>query len=426
MRTVAPHDTYTTTSSSSRFAARRRLIYSALLVPMLAMGCAAGGAQGDDADEAAAAAEADEAALRSDRWIDEQIAAQTAPPEYDDPLAYFGKNRRDPIKFTTFIEDDPNSDKHILFDEREQDDFGNRRWGAGYNGRVQIVGQRHASLMHTTIEGEIDTRATLFDKDFDVVRINAVASSSGEPEGRQEAKVTYQIYLYGKKLADSEFPLGGDVVDRDIFRQTQPLGPSYSQTFILPPAIPVKVSARALATEYIHLTGNLAAGGIDGTLTPGARVFAEASAGVGGSYLDFELSAGLRGRLTLLSADVPVTAGLKWDLGPAAEAGRCVPILAYYVHGELVMRELDGTVDIYAKACAPRVWPFPRFCYDPSKRIGGWEAFEQRHQLFESADSRAFPTVSCGFVKPGTPSDVISIGNPGPVIPTGPVGRAGF
>lgn len=391
------------------------LLFAALLSAPLASGCAVPGEEtaaaesegAESAEYAVALAQQpdpdkDPAAItvaNNDQWINQvHTASRKKKNRYDSPLAYKGKNKRRPMTFVSFSESDPASGKMVLVDRTETDEFGNSRFGAGYTARAQVVGQRDEGLAQTVVEGEFDSFLNLFDRNFPAIFLSATATSEEKQGEPQQGKVKYVLQVYGKKVTESTLTLGTSVFQRNLVRRMQS---SERYTITIPLWVEIIVSGQAFAEETLDFRGNLNVAGLDASLTPAARFWVVASAGLGGSKFGFELSAGVQGSLNLLTARAPVTSGLKWNVSAPDEAGRCRPSLTYFANGNLTMRELDGTYGVYARACA-----FSK-CWSKGHDFGSWSAFEQQYELFNvQSKVEEFPEFQCAKkAEPAPPAE---------------------
>lgn len=207
----------------------------------------------------------------------------------------------------------------------KQDEFGNSTFGAGYWGGLTFSSRAGRAGGPDTFTGEALLRGyvTVFDNDYELVRIRGTASLVGT-----QGSSSYVVRVLATDVRSGS--ASGNLTGTETYQNTFI---KKSKMIWLGP-IPVTFTGSINGTLNLDYRAEYAMSTISLNAKPKGRIYAEATAAVD-AWL---ASAGVTGTLTLIQAEVPSRAQV--IVGPNT--------LAYGMDSSLLLSSLSGTVDAWA------------------------------------------------------------------------------
>lgn len=261
--------------------------------------------------------------------------------------------------------------------------FGNSRFGAGYNAYSYT-----GVFTNGSAEGyqSLSATATVFGDTKTALNAYVYGLTNGP---NQTANVYAYVYALGN-LVKSGTHAGGDFNGAYYLTGwNQDLWNSGSQTFYIS-IIPVTVGATVKASANQSVWGHVWVDGVNAHLNQGAYLSATAFGGIGPSWAN----AGIKvNNLALMNASLTLNSTAQFQMGGDPCATNATVGGSY----GLFLRELSGEIDLYASANLL----FHTFSDD--YKIASWPGFTQSYNIIDYAPTtQPYGSVAC-FPVPAAP-----------------------
>ena len=224
------------------------------------------------------------------------------------------------------------------------------KFGAGYTMSFDASAgyDKTADTLSASADGSMAVPLTFFGKTVNAFKASANADVD---TGTGKAEAGYEVDVLGGVVSSKTWKMPGSMLQVNLAYTFV----NVTEDFTIGP-VPITVSAKA--TGALTLSGSpfYDNGKLGFSVIPGAAVDGDLSAGVGGSFDGVGASAGVEGKLTVLSLTVPLSAA-----STVSSTG-----VTTKVGGNLALSAMSGEVDAYAKVCviACDKWTQEIFCWD--------------------------------------------------------------
>jgi hypothetical protein len=244
----------------------------------------------------------------------------------------------------------------------KSDSFGDENFGAGYVAEASVKGQRDG----VEIAGKLSADAQVFGSQQNIVKVDASAKAAVVARSASE---NIDVFVMGRNIfhhSRSTGTGGGSGVNLNLVKSWDLTFFKADKRFWVGP-IPVKVKATAAGSAAVSFDSTIGILAVNANLTPSARAFVTASAGVDAWVAE----AGVDGRLTLLDAAAPTTGEVQLTTAPG---------VFWKVDSDLALTYLAGRLNVFAKALGKRY----------EKKIADWSGTTRNIAIIHEQDCIKF------------------------------------
>jgi hypothetical protein len=253
------------------------------------------------------------------------------------------------------------SSSQNLFDYYNDDNWGNTRFGGGYNITGSIRGSAFPGRNATGgIYGSLNSWGVIFNNYFSAAQAQGTLNITG---GAQHV-YSIGVWVFGLKVKDESGYV--DTLNKTWFSWMGGITPAYEQQFTIGP-VPCIVKIKGAGSVKVASSLSAPAGqNFNGKLTPEAGLWLNISAGVGTTVG----SAGLSGYVSILKATIPLAANI------VATGNTCSGSSSVNGRGDLTVSSLDGVLDLYASL---------GWFFNDTYRLASWSGPSRTYNLFNSS-----------------------------------------
>lgn len=244
----------------------------------------------------------------------------------------------------------------------KSDSFGDENFGAGYVATAGVKGKRDG----VEITGNLSADAQVFGNQQNIVKVDASAKAAVVGKTASE---NIDVFVLGRNIFHHSRSSGtsdGSGVNLNIVKSWDLTFFNADKRFWVGP-IPVKVKATAAGSAAVSFDSTIGVLAVNATLTPSAKAFATASAGVDAWVAE----AGVDGRLTLIDAAVPTAGEVQLTTAPG---------VFWKVDSDLALTYLAGRLNVFAKALGKRY----------EKKIADWSGTTRNIAIIHEQDCIKF------------------------------------
>ena len=318
-----------------------------------------------------------------ERQADAEAAEATrvgVPMESDE--SWLGYNRADnPVvtRHQAMTVTDP--ERFEIFSRDHQDEWGNNRFGAGYQIKVSAHAIRDNFTANTQVRGYANTWARIWKPEdtHGIFTVDVVANTINNANS-QWAGIWYKVMAFDKMVKENTIGAGAFRREVALLDRTHTVIPEKVARFTVW-GVPVSVSASVRANEYIKVAGKVWIDEVNASIVPGGSMWVNADVTVGVRGL---LAGMVRGMLRLVDVSVPITAQAAWQFG-SDQGGQCELGMSAGSNVDWLIRELAGNISVCAEVIG----------WEKCMSVASWNGFHQRYNLFSESGSKHFGFGPC-------------------------------
>ncbi len=225
---------------------------------------------------------------------------------------------------------------------------------AGYDTTTDVI--------TASADGSMAVPLTFFGNTVNAFKASANADVD---TGTGKAEAGYEVDVLGGVVSTQTWKMPGSMLQVNLAYTFVKV----NEDFTIGP-VPVTVSAKATGALTLSGSPSYDNGKLGFLVIPGAQVDGNLSAGVGGTFNGVGASAGVEGKLTVLTLSVPLSAA-----STISSTG-----VTTKVSGDLTLTAMSGEVDAYAKVCVIA-------CDKWTQEIFNWDGIAWGKSLFSTSNT---------------------------------------